>query len=89
MTETPDQSSPDDQASRNGDEDLTSKKSPNLLQVVGSVLAAGFGVQSRKNRERDFKQGNLKTFVIAGIIFTALFIFTLYSAVSLILKWWQ
>ena len=62
------------------------EKKPSLLQVVGSVLAAGFGVQSRKNRERDFKQGNLKTFVIAGIIFTVLFIFTVYSVVSLVLK---
>lgn len=61
-------------------------KKPNLLQVVGSVLAAGFGVQSRKNRERDFKQGNLTTFVIAGIIFTVLFIFTVYSIVTMVLQ---
>ena len=27
------------------------------LQVAGSVLAAAFGVQSSKNRERDFKEG--------------------------------
>ena len=61
-------------------------KQPNLFQVIGSVMAAGFGVQSSKNRERDFKKGNLKTFVIAGIIFTVLFIFTVYSIVSLVLK---
>jgi hypothetical protein len=81
MNEKTNQSSPNTE-----DEQTASNKPPNFLQIVGSVLAAGFGVQSRKNRERDFKQGNLKTFVIAGIIFTVLFIFTLYSVVSLILK---
>ena len=61
-------------------------KKPNLLQVVGSVLAAGFGVQSSKNRERDFKQGSLKVYVIAGLIFTVLFIFTIYTIVSTVIS---
>ena len=49
-------------------------KSLNPLQVVGSVLAAGLGVQSSKNRERDFKQGRIGVFITAGIVFTLLFI---------------
>ena len=56
-----------------------------LLQLVGSVLAAGFGVQSSKNRERDFKQGRFGAFVAAGIIFTVLFIGALYLVVSTVL----
>jgi hypothetical protein len=58
----------------------------NLLHVIGSVFAAGLGVQSSKNRERDFKQGNFKAFVIAGIVFTLLFIGAVFAIVQLVLK---
>lgn len=61
------------------------EKKLNPLQVVGSVLAAGFGVQSSKNRERDFKGGSFKTFLIAGIAFTAIFVGTVYLVVSTVL----
>jgi len=57
----------------------------NPLQVVGSVFAAGLGVQSSKNRERDFKEGNFKVFVIAGIVFTLLFIGTIFAIVQMVL----
>lgn len=57
----------------------------NPLQVVGSVLAAALGVQSSKNRERDFKQGRAGTFIAAGIIFTLLFIGTVLTVVNLVL----
>ena len=57
-----------------------------LLQLAGSVLAAGFGVQSSKNRERDFKQGRFGAFVIAGLVFTALFVGVLYLIVSTVLE---
>jgi hypothetical protein len=62
------------------------RNSINPLAVIGSVFAAGLGVQSSKNRERDFKQGNFKTFVIAGIVFTLLFIGVVYGVVQLVLK---
>ncbi len=58
----------------------------NPLQVIGSVFAAGLGVQSSKNRERDFKQGNFKVFVITGIVFTMLFIGALFAAVKIVLN---
>jgi hypothetical protein len=58
----------------------------NPLQVVSSVLAAGLGVQSSKNRERDFKQGRFGVFIAAGIIFTLLFIGTVYSVVQMVLS---
>ncbi len=38
--------------------------------VVQSVLAAGIGVQSKANKERDFQQGNPVHFIIGGIIGT-------------------
>jgi hypothetical protein len=58
----------------------------NPLHVVGSVFAAGLGVQSSKNRERDFKQGRIGVFIAAGIIFTLLFIGTVVTVVQLVLK---
>ena len=62
------------------------KKRMNPLQVVGSVLAAGLGVQSSRNRERDFKQGRAGIFIAAGIVFTLLFIGTIVAVVRLVLE---
>jgi hypothetical protein len=56
------------------------------LQVVASVLAAAFGVQSKKNRERDFKQGRFLPFIVTGIVFTALFVAGVYLVVSTVLE---
>lgn len=58
----------------------------NLLQVVTSVFAAGLGVQSSKNRERDFKQGKFGVFVAAGVVFTLLFMATIYTVVQIVLS---
>ncbi|NCF17068.1 MAG: DUF2970 domain-containing protein [Haliea sp.] len=61
-------------------------QSLNPLQVIGSVFAAGLGVQSSKNRERDFKQGRAGIFIAAGIVFTLIFIGTVYTVVQLVLE---
>jgi len=58
----------------------------NPLQIVGSVLAAGLGVQSSTNRERDFQQGRPGAFIAAGIVLTLLFIGALAFAVQMIVK---
>jgi len=55
------------------------------LQVFGSVFAAAFGVQSEKNRERDFSKGNIWVFAAAGIVFTAGFVLTVWLVVKLVL----
>lgn len=55
---------------------------PSLLHVVRSVIAAGIGVQSNKNREVDFKHGSLPVYIIVGIIATLLFILTIIAIVS-------
>ena len=62
------------------------KGSLSPMQVVISVFAAGLGVQSSKNRERDFKQGRFGVFIAAGIVFTLLFIATVYTVVQVVLK---
>jgi Protein of unknown function (DUF2970) len=67
------------------DEDPNAK-GLSILQVIQSVLAASFGVQSEQNRERDFARGSAKTFIVAGIIGTALFILTIYTVVALVLS---
>ncbi len=54
------------------------------LQVIQSVIAGAIGVQSDKNRERDFKHGSASTFIIAGLVGTVLFILTLVFIVSII-----
>ena len=56
------------------------------LQIISSVFAAAVGVQSSKNRERDFKQGRFAYFVIAGILFTIIFVGTVYLVVSTVLE---
>lgn len=58
----------------------------NPLQVISSVFAAGLGVQSSKNRERDFKQGRIGVFIAAGIIFTLLFMGGVFTVVQLVLR---
>ena len=58
---------------------------PSLLQVIGSVVAAAFGVQSSANRERDFAGGSAKVFIIAGLIFTVLFVLTIIMVVKVVI----
>lgn len=58
---------------------------PTLLQVVASVLAAFFGVQSYKNRKRDFTSGKPWVFIVVGLVMTLLFIGALFAVVSVVL----
>ncbi|MFS1525915.1 DUF2970 domain-containing protein [Microbulbifer sp. 2304DJ12-6] len=50
---------------------------PGFGQIMLSTLAAAIGVQSNKNRERDFQSGSIMHYLVAGIIFTALFVLIL------------
>ena len=55
-----------------------------LCQVMGSVFAASFGVQSKENQLRDFKRGKPVHFIIAGLTFTVMFMATLVTVVNLV-----
>jgi hypothetical protein len=68
------------------DSDKQNDDKLNPVQVVSSVFAAGLGVQSSKNRERDFKQGRAGIFIAAGLIFTVIFVGAVYGVVQLVLK---
>ena len=57
---------------------------PTVTQVMKSVLAAFIGVQSEANRKEAFEQGSLSTYVIAGLIFTGLFVLAIIFLVSTI-----
>ena len=61
-------------------------KRPGLFDVVKSVLAAMFGVQSEENRERDFKHGKASHFIAVGIAFTVIFVLVLISIVNSIVE---
>ena len=50
------------------------------------MLAATIGVQSNQNRERDFSRGSARTFIVAGILGTLLFIGTVVMVVKVVLK---
>ncbi|MDP9780756.1 DUF2970 domain-containing protein [Pseudomonas fluorescens] len=66
-------------------DDPIDNKPPTLLQMMHSVLAAAFGVQSGKNRARDFTHGKPSHFILLGIVFTVVFGLTLYGVVNLVL----
>lgn len=54
-------------------------------QVLGSTLAAAFGVQSSKNRQRDFTHGKASHFILMGIGFTVVFVLLMAGLVSYVL----
>ena len=60
-------------------------KPPGLLQIILSVLAAFFGVQSERNRERDFQHGKSTHYIVVGLIMTLLLIVALVGLVKLVL----
>ena len=55
-----------------------------FTQILQSTLAAAFGVQSQRNRAKDFEEGNAGWFILAGIIFTVVFVFTVLTVVNLV-----
>lgn len=67
------------------DEERAKKGKLSFGRTMLSVLQAGFGVQSRANRERDFANGSAATFIAAALIFAALFVLTLVFVVRSVL----
>lgn len=70
-------------AEERGDAENAEGGSLTFMNIVMSTLAAAIGVQSKANKERDFKHGSAGPFIVAGLIFTALFVGTLV----LIVRW--
>jgi uncharacterized membrane protein YidH (DUF202 family) len=55
-----------------------------IIQVVGSALAAAFGVQSRANKIRDFSHGSPLQFILAGLLLTATLLLALAVIVTIV-----
>jgi hypothetical protein len=75
-----------DKPSTNDESDLDNDQKPSFWQIVLSTLSAFLGVQSNKNRVRDFKHGNIYAYIVSGLIFTILFIFCVITVVKVVLS---
>jgi hypothetical protein len=61
------------------------EKSLSFFQMMGSVMASFFGVQSSANRERDFKHGKARQFIAVGVLMTLLWYGVIYLIVNVVL----
>ncbi|MFK7997819.1 MAG: DUF2970 domain-containing protein [Granulosicoccus sp.] len=83
MTKQPDsQQDPDVQTEAVAIEPRTGTGFWNVVQSVGAAL---IGVQSRKNRERDFTHGKPVHFIVGGILGTLLFMLAVWLLVQYLL----
>ena len=53
-------------------------------QILRSSLAAGLGVQSSRNRQRDFADGSPRRFIVMGLVLTILFIALLITVIRIV-----
>ena len=58
---------------------------PGIISMVVSVLAAFLGVQTEKNRQRDFQHGSPKAYIIIGVILTILLVLGLIGLVNIVM----
>ncbi len=56
---------------------------PTLWQTLLSVLSSFFGVQSERNRERDFHGGRPVHYILIGLLMAALFVIS----IILLVRW--
>ncbi|MCB1645752.1 MAG: DUF2970 domain-containing protein [Pseudomonadales bacterium] len=62
------------------------KETLTFREILVSTLAAAFGVQTRKNMERDFSQGEVLQFLASGMIFTIVFVVGMIACVNYVLS---
>lgn len=67
-------------------DDQKQKSGITPLSFMGSLFAGWFGVQSKANRERDFKHGKFSHFVIGGIVFVILFVLFVVGIVQVVMS---
>lgn len=54
-------------------------------ELLQSILAAALGVQSGKNRTRDFSRGRPVQFIVLGLLFSLIFVLVILGLVRLVL----
>lgn len=62
------------------------EQKPGLTQVIKAVLGAMAGVQSESQRQQDFNASSPLPYIVAGVIFTLLFVVMLLALVSWVLN---
>jgi hypothetical protein len=62
-------------------------KHPGILKIIQGILAGAFGVQSSNQATKDFESRSPLPYIIAGVIFTLLFITTIYLIVNVVVKY--
>ena len=55
-------------------------------QVLGSVTSSFLGVQKNERRERDFRQGRARDFILVGVLLTVVFILAVWGVVQLVMS---
>lgn len=65
---------------------MATNKRLRFRDLLGSAGAALIGVQSERNRERDFSHGRPRDFIVMGVIFTLLFILFIWGLVQLVMS---
>lgn len=60
-------------------------RTPSFVNVLGSVLASMFGVQSNRKREEDFTHGKPWQYILIGLLATVVFVLTVWGVVQLVM----
>lgn len=60
-------------------------KKPSLIQTISSILAALFGVQSAKNRERDFTKGDAGNYIGVYVVLVLALVIGMVVTVNMVL----
>ncbi len=63
------------------EEPASQKQEVTFLTILGSVFSSFIGVQSNANRKRDFESGKFWHFFVAGLVFVAVFVTSIWVAV--------
>ena len=67
---------------------MSDQKDPKLFQIAFSLLASFFGVQSKKNWDRDaayIEKKGIKVYIIMGFFLVFCLLITLFGIVQIIL----
>ena len=60
-------------------------KKPTLIQTISSILAALFGVQSAKNRERAFTKGDAGNYIGVYVVLVLALVIGMVVTVNMVL----
>ncbi|HEX5678570.1 MAG TPA: DUF2970 domain-containing protein [Alcanivorax sp.] len=74
-----------EQEKRDNDDNHDEQR-PGFFQVLHSVLAAIFGVQSSGNRERDFKKGSAGDYIGVYVVIVLAIVIGMFVVVNMVLS---